>query len=342
MTKRKKKQSARHAALVATCFGLGLVLVMLLAGTVYAEYLLGSMKYVDKDSTSPSLSLEEAWAMLETEEYDPNYTGSTMNEEDVDLGNGADVTIGGNGIVNILLIGADYQSVDHARSDSMILCTFNTSKNTITMTSFMRDTYVAIPGYGKNKLNASYAWGGMSLLKETLEHNFGVQVDGIVEVDFSGFEDLIDLLGGVTIDLNYQEASFINLKSGSKLSHGVNVLTGTQALWYARNRGDAAGDFNRTNRQRVLLNTIIEEYKNSDLTTMMMLLTKALPLITTDLTKAEIASYVKDYFPMLADCEIVMQRIPIDDGYYQTKINGQSVLVPDLDKNVQALLDSLT
>lgn len=345
MSKKKKNaSSAQRTALTVLCVVLGLVLVIMLAGTVYVEYLMNKMNYVSMEETQPRLSQEEADQYAEEDEtLDPDYTGPDLNEEDVDLDYSPDVKIGGEDIVNILLIGQDTRvEGERARSDSMILVTFNKEKNTITMTSFMRDMYVKIPGYKKNRINAAYYFGGMSLLDETLEENFGIHVDGNVEVDFTHFTEIIDLLGGVTVELNKQEASFVNLKSGSSLSSGVNRLTGIQALWYARNRSDAAGDFNRTSRQRVVLNALIDEYKNAKLTTMVGMLDDILPMITTDLTKKEITNYVVDLFPMLASAEIVTQRIPVDGGYYDARIDGMAVLVPDLAKNTQALVDSLT
>ena len=90
----------------------------------------------------------------------------------------------GKHLVNILLVGQDrLEGQSRQRSDTMLLVSFNKSDNTITLTSFMRDMYVQIPGYKPNRLNAAYAFGGMNLLKKTLDVNFGVKVDGVVEVD---------------------------------------------------------------------------------------------------------------------------------------------------------------
>lgn len=344
--KKKKKSSGMRTFLGAMSAVLGLVLVVLLAGTIYTEYLLNRMNYVPAGETQPRLSQEEADALTEKEEHDPDFTGPEFSGDDVDLGEGADVQIGGgedDNIVNLLLIGQDTTDGHRARSDSMILCTVNREKNTITLTSFMRDMYVKIPGYKNNRINASYAFGGMTLLDETLALNFGIHVDGNVEVDFGHFEDIIDLLGGVTIDLTGSEASYINKWVPNKVARkGENRLNGAQALMYARNRSDSAGDFNRTSRQRTLLESLISEYKNTSLPKMIGMLDDMLPMLTTDLTKAEITSYATDFLPMLASAEIILQRIPIDGAYTNARIDGMAVLLPDIEKNVQALLDSLT
>ena len=92
-------------------------------------------------------------------------------EEDVILETAPQMEVQSEEIVNILLIGADYQSGDFARSDSMILCTYNKKTGQMTMTSFLRDLYVPIPGYGSNRINASYTYGGAALLKKTISQN---------------------------------------------------------------------------------------------------------------------------------------------------------------------------
>ena len=343
-----KKKQVRM--LKVTCCVLGVILAFALAITVYAEYLLSQMHYVNPDFAAPSLSQEEIYEILngQKETEDPDYTGPYTDEEDVELGT-AGVEIGTEeSIVNILLIGADYQETDRPRSDTAMLVTINKENNTVTMTSFMRDLYVKIPGYAKNKLNAAYSLGGMLLLEETLLQNFGVHVDGIVEVDFRQFEKIIDLLGGIDLELTSQEADWINKKNGSKLQSGMQHLNGQEAMWYSRNRtSNGGGDYNRTNRQRIVLMTLIETYKSAKLTTIVTMLDDILPMITTNMTRKQIVDYVVDLFPLLADAEIVSQRIPVGDGaslstgHLMTKVNEMSVLVPNIELNVQYLLDTI-
>lgn len=344
-----KSGSGKRTALTVLCVVLALVLAIMLGVTIYAEYLLNKINYVDNSVQQETLTQEELQQLEqqfqeEDAQNEEELEGPVLNEEDVDLGDGADVEIGAeDSIVNILLIGQDTRTGARARSDSMILCTFNKDQNTLTLTSFMRDLYVKIPGYKNTRINAAYAYGGMALLDETLYENFGIVVDGNVEVDFNQFASIIDLLGGVEMEITSNEASFINTwATDSHLKAGTRLLTGEQALWYARDRKDVDGDFSRTNRQRKLLVTLIDEYKSSSVTTMIGLLEKILPMVTTDLEKDEIVSYVTELFPLLTSCEIVTQRIPVDGGYYNAVINGAQVLVPDMDMNIQALVDSLS
>lgn len=325
---------------------LGVILLVGLLATAYVDYLLGRMNYVDPDAARPTLSQEEIDAILNAgnETVDPDSTLPVTNPEDVLLESYDGIGIGTEAhIVNILLIGADYQDTDRPRSDTTILVTFNTEEKTLTMTSFMRDMFVKIPGYAKNKMNAAYSLGGMNLIKETLNENFGIYVDGVVEVDFSQFRKIIDLLGGVELELTAKEANWINkkMKGKSELTEGLQRLNGREALWYARNRNDAQGDFVRTSRQRNLLNTLLETYKSTDLPAAIGILDEILPMITTDMTPKQITDYAMVLFPMLMECEIVSQRIPADGAYYMTKVNKMSVLIPDLEENVQFLQETL-
>lgn len=341
--KRRKKSSPARAALKLLCTLLGLILVVMLGGTLYFQHLLGSINYVDPDSNT-TLSQEELDAYLSSEDNTDN-TSPTINAGDVEFGTN-DTLIGGSGsgIINILLIGQDRREGEaRARSDSMILCTFNKSTRQLTMTSFLRDLYVQIPGYRDNRINAAYAAGGMSLLNKTLEKNFGIQIDGNVEVDFTQFADIIDLLGGVEIELRQDEADFINEGNSGSLTAGLQKLNGVQALAYARIRKlDADGDFSRTNRQRKLITALIDAYKNASLTSILSILDDILPMITTDLSNLEIISYAVELFPMLAGAEVVSQHIPADGAYSGKMIDGMSVLVADMDAARQLLKQTLS
>lgn len=341
----ENKGKTRKVLLTMLCIFLGLILVMMLAATIYMERLLNLINRVEPDNTQATLSSSDAQAFLENEkdETDPNYTGPTMNAEDVTWATDPTEPVEtGENIVNILLIGQDRREGEiRSRSDAMILCTVNKAEKTLTMTSIMRDLYVQIPGYSDNRINVCYALGGMQLLNECIEKNFGVAVDGNVEVDFAGFETVIDLVGGVDIELAGSEAQHLNSKNSSwNLVKGVNHLNGEQALTYARIRSvivDEVGDFGRTSRQRTVLTKLVEQAKTMSLAQLNNLLTQVLPTITTDLTDAEIFGYAVELFPLLADITIETGRVPADGAYYQTMIDGNSVIIPDLEKNRQLL-----
>jgi len=341
----KKKSGCARVFLVILCIVLGLILAALIVGTVYANYLLGLMNR-NEDTPQETLSHEQIEAIMNEGTVAPDeVTGPVVKEEDINWGeNEGEVIEAGSNIVNILLIGQDARPGEtHSRSDSMIMVTFNKEEKTITMTSFLRDLYVKIPGYLDNRINAAYAFGGKELLNETLELNFGVQVDGNVAVDFSRFAEVIDLLGGVDIELRGDEANHLNMLTNRYvLQKGMQHLDGEQALEYARIRKlDSDGDFSRTNRQRKVLNSLIEKFRNTKLTTLLGLLDDLLPMITTDLDNEEIIKYAKDLFPMLVDCTIVSQRVPVEDKYYLAMINKMSVIVADMDAARELLRQTL-
>ena len=353
MKKEKKKGSGKRKALITLCVVLGILLAVLTGGTVYATHLMNQIGRVEMGAEE-TLSQEELDLMLGEETLAVDDTTPTVNEEEINWGDNK-VQIGGEdeeNIVNILLIGQDARPEwGRSRSDSMILCTFNKEKKSITLTSFMRDLYVQIPGYNSNRINSASPDGGMELLDETLENNFGVHVDGNVEVDFSHFMEVIDLLGGIDIEIRKDEAWYINStvngekmsSERSELTEGMQHLNGAQALQYSRIRHlDSDGDFSRTSRQRIVINAVIEKFRDSKLTTLLGLLDDLLPMVTTDMSNKEMIALATDLFPMLADCTIVSQRIPADDTYHLAMIRGMSVIVADMDKQRELLKNSLT
>lgn len=342
--KKKGKGNGKRTALIILCIILAIILAVLLGGTIYANHLMGLMNRVDDEEAT--LSQEQLDELLSDETVAPDDTTPAMDESEIDWGdNTAPVIEQSDNIVNILLIGQDArEGWGRSRSDTMILCTFNKEKKTITLTSFLRDLYVQIPGYQDNKMNAAYPAGGMELLNETLKLNFGVQVDGNVEVDFSHFADVIDVLGGVDMELRYDEAVYVNGQVGyAGLTSGMQHLNGEQALHYSRIRHlDADADFSRTGRQRKVINALIEKFRNTKLTTLLGLLDELLPMITTDMSNSEIIGYATELFPMLADCTIVSQRIPADGQYSLAMIRSMSCVVADMEAARQLLQETLT
>lgn len=236
-------------------------------------------------------------------------------------------------VLNLLLIGQDKREEEKVnRSDSIILCSFHPKTKQLLMTSVLRDLYVPIPGYRKNRINAAYAYGGASLLKKTLEQNFDISIDGYIEVDFDGFSQILDLLGGVTLELRKDEADLINRKTGSHLSEGTRTLNGQQALVYARIRSlDLDGDFSRTDRQRKVLQAVWDHYKSSNLPTLVRVMGTLIPLIRTDMKSGELLGAVVDIFPALSEITIVSHRIPQSDRCADRIVDGMAVLVADLE-----------
>ncbi len=236
-------------------------------------------------------------------------------------------------VINILLIGQDRrEGQGRQRSDSMMIASINKKDKTVTITSLLRDTYVQIPGYKDNRINAAYAFGGMSLLNEVIELNFGIEIDANVEVDFNGFKTIIDTLGGVDIVFKDYEAEYFNIIRGtSKFVVGTNHLTGEEALIYARTRKVGRSDFERTERQRAIITAVFNKLKNESPTKIFKLINELFPCLTTDMSNADIISYATTALKMDLT-EIQTYRIPADGAYSNQTIRGMMVLVPDLEE----------
>lgn len=344
-----RKVSWQRIALIILCIILIIVLTVMLCATAYMNYVLGLVSDNGDNALGGTLSPEEMSSAIIDPEHDPNFTGPTMGQDEVTMPTLPNVTPA-DGIINILLIGEDRRpGQGRQRSDSMILCSFNTKKNTLTMVSFLRDTYIQdIPGYNRaDKLNAAYCFGGAPALNKTLEQYFGVHVDANIAVQFDGFVGIIDMLGGVDIELTKKEANYLNsggdgvdgIDPGWGLTAGMNHLNGKQALAYSRIR-KIDGDAFRAQRQRTVLTALINAYKNKSVSEMLTLATDILEsgFIQTDMSTDEVLSYVNTLFPMLASTAIKNQQIPAAGTYKEATVGHVTATkVCDLEVNRKIL-----
>lgn len=274
--------------------------------------------------TEYSASDETSHSSTETETL--SNTSEIMTPEDIEW-NGDNFTADDDdSLFNILLIGQDRRADEgRQRSDAMILCSFNYETNELAMISFLRDLYVQIPGYSANRLNAAYVYGGFPLITQTFEENFGVTVDGCLEVDFDSFEQIIDILGGIDIELTAAEAQIVSDGAQEGLCH----LDGEQALVYTRIR-KIDSDFQRTERQRNLLSSVFLKMKDCSLSELMSLVNEILPLMTTDMTDEDLLSFAIRFASSLSELEIANYGIPSQGNYKNATINEMAVLVSDL------------
>ena len=325
--KRKQHDTFARAFMKLVCFLLALVLVFLLGATALFQQVLGKIHY-----TQP------------TADFGTRLSNFVSNLASEGFGKQSALIGGtGSGIINILLVGQDRREGETtARSDSMILCTYHRKTGDVTMTSFLRDLYVPIPGHHSNRINAAYSEGGIRLLDDTLRKNFDLHIDGNIEVDFSQFSQIIDLLGGVELELREDEAAEINKETGSSLTAGTQLLNGEQALAYARIRKlDADGDFSRTNRQRKVMNALLGSYRNIKWRELLPLMDQLLPLISTDMNYGKLVLLAMEILPKVSDARIISQRIPADGTFTDKTIDGMAVLSADLDANREILRKTL-
>ena len=298
-----------------------LLIALAVAGAVfsYIDSMMDKVNYVTGESSvSPEIATSidmEEWVTI-----DPEGTKPVIDATDVVFPTEpAPPEEQGDHIINVMLVGQDARPGEPPqRSDSMILVTFNKITGQIMLTSFTRDQYVQIPGYGNTKLCHAYAYGGMNLLSQTLYNHYGVEVDGVVSVNFNGFAEIVDMMGGVDIYLSMREAEALNKWSIYEwdLKEGYNHLTGEQALRYSRMR-HIDSDYQRTERQRKVIMALIEAYKDQPLADMMAILEKALPLISTNIPKDRIYRYAVGLFPMLTNAKVDSQRLPVT-GTFQS------------------------
>jgi len=161
--------------------------------------------------------------------------------------------------ISVLLLGVDRRADEQGRSDSIIVMTLNPNKDQSAMLSIPRDTKTEIVGKGvADKINHAYAFGGAEMALDTVENFLGIPIDYVAEVDMKGFQDAVDLFGGVEVtnDLAFESG-------GYTFNPGVQTLNGAEALAFTRMRyDDPRGDFGRQERQRAVITAIVNEGVN--------------------------------------------------------------------------------
>jgi len=171
------------------------------------------------------------------------------------------------GQVNILLMGSDFRPGLGYRTDVMMLLSLMPEQNLITLTSFPRDLYVDLPGYGYERINAALEFGGFPLVQETFDYNFDVPVDYYMLTDFSGFVSIIDTLGGITVNAAYELYDTCDLPQAVDhmcyVPAGRITMNGETALWYVRSRY-STNDFDRTRRAQEVITAIVQKTMSLD------------------------------------------------------------------------------
>ncbi|TDT50835.1 LCP family protein [Fonticella tunisiensis] len=251
-------------------------------------------------------------------------------------------------IINIVFFGLDRrnQTSESSRSDSIIVVSIDKTNQKVKMTSLMRDMYVPIPGKGNNRINAAYAFGGPALAVKTINSNFGLDIRDYVTIDFFGLEKLIDKVGGVKINISEAEATYVNgyLAELNRLNGnvvkgvkpGIQVLNGRQAVAYSRIRYVGRGDYERTERQREVLNQLFQKIKAQGTAKIPGLVSELIPYIETSLSNKEIIDLAMEAAKFNTS-SIEQFRLPVDGYFKSQNINGMAVLVPDIEANKDKL-----
>lgn len=237
------------------------------------------------------------------------------------------------GVYNILLIGSDRRDGSWwGNSDSMILMSINHNAKKITLVSFMRDLYANIEGVGVRKLNNAYARGGGPMLCSTITSNYGVHIDNYATVDFESMASIIDILGGVDVDMYQAEVDYLNQNHLWGLVEGINHLNGEQAVAYARIRYVGYYDYERTERQRKILSLIFDKAKQMDIFTLNDMANQILPYITHNVDQTQLVTLITQ-LPSIVGYDLQQDRVPYDGLY---SFMGE-ILVPDFSATIERL-----
>ncbi|MBQ8001374.1 MAG: LCP family protein [Ruminococcus sp.] len=319
----KKKKSGKHSLRRGFCIFLALLFLVAGGACLGLHLILDPINYVDVDTSDDYLSDAEGTA------------GDLLND---------------NQVLNVMLFGVDEDSSEFGRSDTMLLLSIDNRHKKLKMTSFQRDTFVYVPdpeGAYHTKLTNAFSYGGVPLAINTIEANFGVQIDRYATVNFESFKTIVDILGGVQVELTDREILYINCQIAQNnqteyldAAAGPVTLNGQQALWYARNRGGdvingvefyEGTDWDRTERQRKFLSAVIDQMKDASITEVLSIVNEVGPYITTNLKKTELMYLVANSLTYLS-YPVEQCSMPTDGNWgYEDNFAGNVIYVYDFE-----------
>lgn len=330
----KRKKSGAVIALTTIAALLLFVISVFMGVIVYNQFLKPSVNPTVAATQAPTTAAAgETKALTVTQQTTAPTEGTTVPTTLPYVESGKD-------IINILIVGQAARDGEESRmADTMILATVNKNTKVLTLTSFLRDTYLKLPDYvdpsgtrhtcGKQRINLAYhlgwTWGdvggAMEMTNQCLYENFGIEVDYDVEVDFRAFIDVINLLGGLTVELTEAEADYLNTdgKVWQDVTAGKVCLDGDTALAYARMRkaeGDHDSDIKRTDRQQKVIQAILKQVKNLPFTELQELVKAALPSVTTNMTNEEITTCMWEILPLLPQLTVETGTCPVETTYW--------------------------
>lgn len=247
--------------------------------------------------------------------------------------------------LTFLLVGVDDEESGAARTDTIMVANVQPKHGEVKLASIMRDSYVEIPGYQNNKINASFAYGGVELLKETVEQNFGIDIDYHATVNFDGFVDVVDTLAPDGLEVNIEERMYYQDHSGEvsiDFHPGTHHLNGEETLDYVRFRSNDKNDFGRVARQQEVLALLKDElFSVASITKTPQLIGAIHPNFETDVSTSKMLSLGKDI--LLNPVEnINTLRIPVEDSFVDERYShAGAVLELDMKENSQQLQNFL-
>ncbi len=344
----------------------GILVVLAAVAGLYVNGKLDLLRYNDG-------SVSEVGDIGAEEDQDLDGTGLVHSDDEMEMPEGSPFS--DDNVLNILLVGTDERTEavndadafthlnqldgteettefsDNARADSMILVSLDIKDHIIRLVSIERGTAVPIllDGYEGQYdwITHTFRYGGAKLTMKTIEDCFNVQVDHYVRVNFNSFVQIVDAVGGVDIDITDQEAKALNweVPSNSMLivNHvdpGLNHFDGYTALQYARLR-KIDNDWKRVERQRTVIQAVLNQVQNASVVELDNLLNTVLPLIQTNFTKSEIAALLVQ-LPGFLGCDVQQMSMPLQGTYgIRTGMDNRLMYDPDWVVNIKALQDFL-
>ena len=254
----------------------------------------------------------------------------------------------GVGYTNFVLFGGDSRSGDvekNLNTDSIIIVSLNNATKEVKMVSVYRDTLLDISNGSIRKCNSAYASGGATQAINMLNMNLDLNIQKYVTVDFGAVTDVIDMLGGIEVDVSEAEYKAVNKyidetamvaeKRAKALTHaGVQTLDGVQATTYARIRKGVGDDYARTERQRLVIQKAAEKAMKADLATLNKIIDVVFPQISTNLSMSDVLKYAKDVTKYKIG---ESTGFPFEKGSGNIPGRGSSVFPITLKKNVTML-----
>lgn len=331
-------------------FLLTVCILAVASGVGYVSNMLDSINYDDKrQGQSVNVPQDNIVDDEDVKIMKAINSAGSLNEYLYEWSNNGGELRSSKNVINVLLVGLDSATAleEGGRSDSLILVSLNKKTKKINMTSFFRDTwtYMDIAGNGRyGKMNSSYYFGADDALLDTLEKDFKIDIDYYVAVDFSSFTDIINALGGLTVEVQQYEAEYINRTTVHTIDYGPAVkLNGYEALVFARIRhSDSDSDVSRTRRQRQVISALINSAKGASFSQLSSALDTLFKYVKTDLTKMQILSYAAQALANgWVNYEIVQTPISDEDVFRTGWVGDQSVVIMDFPLAAQRVQEAI-
>jgi LCP family protein required for cell wall assembly len=293
----------------------------------------------DYQQQAMSFTVPDGVARASVYAFKPDGTGTftvdelSMRSEVDDVETSAESGIDDDAI-NILVMGVDSrpgEAIDiGVRPDSLMILRLDPSQGSCRVLAIPRDTRTELPGYGMTKINHALAVGGIPYEQEVVENLTGLTIDHYVLIDFDGFKELVDAVGGITI--NVPETLTI-AEQGVTFEAGEQNFNGQQALTYARYRGGPDGDFGRIQRQQQVLRGLVQRASGLNVVKSINELLPAVSAnIRTDLSPTDMANIALDYRSICTDDSIEFFRLEGYDAWFDDPLLNMQLIYVVVDE----------